>query len=215
HAFGPLIGVAAAALLAATAGALWQRSPAPRVALGMDLAGVAAVAGICWAMMKATEFSPGLYRGGFFAFSLMAGVAVVAVSRPGSRLEPALGSKALRWVGTRSYGLYLWHWPIFVFTRPQLDLPLGGVPDLVLRLGLVVALAEASYRLVEKPIRSAGFKVWLGGVLLRMSRAGEQLQAGAAWLRRRWEDRSARPAPAPMAAVPAATDRPLRAIPAG
>ena len=88
-------------------------------------------------------------------------------------------------MGTRSYGLYLWHWPIFVFTRPQLDLPLGGVPDLVLRLGLVVALAEASYRLVEKPIRSAGFKVWLGGVLLRMSRAGEQLQAGAAWLRRR------------------------------
>jgi peptidoglycan/LPS O-acetylase OafA/YrhL len=215
HAFGLLIGVAAAALLAATAGALWQRSPAPRVALGMDLAGVAALAAVCWAMMKATEFSPGLYRGGFFAFSLMAGVAVVAVSRPGSRLEPALGSKALRWVGTRSYGLYLWHWPIFVLTRPQLDLPLTGIPDLVLRLGLVVALAEASYRLVEKPIRSAGFKVWLGGVLLRMSRAGEQLQAGAAWLRRRWENRPARPAPAAPAAVPAATDRPRRAIPAG
>ena len=215
HAFGLLIGVAAAALLAATAGALWQRSPAPRVALGMDLAGVAALAAICWAMMEATEFSPGLYRGGFFAFSLMAGVAVVAVSRPGSRLEPALGSRALRWVGTRSYGLYLWHWPIFVFTRPQLDLPLGGVPDLVLRLGLVVALAEASYRLVERPIRTVGLKPWLGGVLLRMSQAGEQLQTGAALLRHRWENRSPRPAPAPLAPVPAATDRPRRAVPAG
>jgi len=215
HAFGLLIGVAAAALLAATAGALWQRSPAPRVALGMDLAGVAALAVVCWAMIKATEFSSGLYRGGFFAFSLMAGVAVVAVSRPGSRLEPALGSRALRWVGTRSYGLYLWHWPVFVFTRPQLDLPLGGIPDLVLRLGLVVALAEASYRLVEQPIRSVGLKVWLGGVLLRMSRAGEQLQAGAALLRRRWEHRSRRPARAPRAAVPAATDRPRPTIPAG
>jgi peptidoglycan/LPS O-acetylase OafA/YrhL len=215
HAFGLLIGVAAAALLAAAAGPLWQRSPAPRVALGMDLAGVGALALVCWAMLKATEFSPGLYRGGFFAFSLMAGVAVVAASRPGSRLEPALGSKALRWVGTRSYGLYLWHWPVFVFTRPQLDLPLAGIPDLVLRLGLVVALAEASYRLVERPIRSVGLKVWLGGVLVRMSRAGEQLQAWGAWLRRGWENRAVRPAPQPVAAVPAATDPPRRPIPAG
>src|SRR5205807_412154 len=143
-------------------------------------------------------------RGGFFAFSLMAAVAVVAVSRPGSRLEPALGSKALRWVGTRSYGLYLWHWPIFVFTRPQLDLPLTGIPDLVLRLGLVVALAEASYRLVEKPIRSVGLKVWVGGVLLRMSRAGEQLQAWGTWLRRGWENRAARPDPHESHACPEA-----------
>ena len=107
-------------------------------------------------------------------------------------------------MGTRSYGLYLWHWPVFVFTRPQLDLPLTGIPDLVLRLGLVVALAEASYRLVERPIRTVGLKPWLGGVLLQMSRAGEQLQVGGEALRRLWENRSARSAVSPPAPGPAA-----------
>jgi hypothetical protein len=168
-------------------------------------------------MMKTTEFSPGLYRGGFWAFSVVSAVAVVAVSRPGSRLESALGGKALRWVGTRSYGLYLWHWPVFVFTRPQLDLPLTGIPNLLLRLALVVALAEASYRLVEQPIRRVGPRVWLGAVLLRMSQAGEQLQAGAGALRRRWENRPARSAvPALAAAGPSGgTDQPRRVLPAG
>jgi peptidoglycan/LPS O-acetylase OafA/YrhL len=217
HAFGLLIGVAAAALLAASAGALWQRSPSPRAALAMDVAGVAALVTVCWVMMKTTEFSPGLYRGGFWAFSIVAAVAVVAVSRPGSRLEPALGGKALRWVGTRSYGLYLWHWPVFVFTRPQLDLPLTGISDLVLRLALVVALAEASYRLVERPIRKVGLKLWLGAVLLWMSNAGERLQAGAGVLQRRWETRRARFAlPGLTAPEPAVgPEQPRRTIPAG
>ena len=216
HAFGLLIGVAAAALLAANAGALWQRLPSPRAALAADIGGVAALVIVCWVMMKTTEFSPGLYRGGFWAFSIVAAVAVVAVSRPGGRLEPILGGKALRWVGTRSYGLYLWHWPVFVFTRPQLDLPLTGIPDLVLRLALVVALAEASYRLVEKPIRTAGLKLWLGAVLLRFSQAGERLQAGAEVLQRAWESQRARPSPAPLTEGPATgPEQPRRTIPAG
>jgi peptidoglycan/LPS O-acetylase OafA/YrhL len=217
HAFGLLIGVAAAALLAAAAGALWQRPPSPRAALAMDIGGIAALVTVCWVMMKTTEFSPGLYRGGFWAFSIVAAVAVVAVSRPGSRLEPALGGKALRWVGTRSYGLYLWHWPVFVFTRPQLDLPLTGISDLVLRLALVVALAEASYRLVERPIRKAGLKLWLGAVLLQMSNAGERLQAGAGVLQRRWENRRARfRLPGLTEPEPAAgSEHPRRTVPAG
>jgi len=161
HAFGLLIGVAAAALLAANAGALWQRLPSPRAALAADIGGIAALVIVCWVMMKTTEFSPGLYRGGFWAFSIVAAVAVVAVSRPGSRLEPALGGKALRWVGTRSYGLYLWHWPIFVFTRPQLDVPFTRGGDLLLRLALTVAAAEASYRFVEQPIRVGGLRAWI------------------------------------------------------
>ena len=51
----------------------------------------------------------------------------------------------------RSYGLYLWHWPIFVLTRPGLDVPLTGWPLLVLRLGMTFVLADLSYRLVETP----------------------------------------------------------------
>jgi hypothetical protein len=59
----------------------------------------------------------------------------------------------LRWIGVRSYGIYLWHWPVFMLTRPQLDIRLDGWPLFLLRLLLVAALAELSFRFVETPFR--------------------------------------------------------------
>jgi hypothetical protein len=161
HASGLLLGVAAAAFLAALYGPLWQRRPGPAARWAFDFAGVAALVAACWAMLRVSEFSPGLYRGGFFLFAAAAAVAVTAVSRPGGVLARVFGSKPGRWIGTRSYGLYLWHWPVFVYTRPQLDVPLTGTANVVLRLALTVALAEVSYRLVEVPLRTAGLRPWL------------------------------------------------------
>jgi peptidoglycan/LPS O-acetylase OafA/YrhL len=158
HASGLLLGVAAAAFLAAVYGPLWQRRPGPAARRAFDLAGVVALAAASWAMLRTNEFSPGLYRGGFFLFAAAAAVAVTAVSRPGGVLAGVFGSKPGRWIGTRSYGLYLWHWPVFVYTRPQLDVPLTGAANVLLRLALTVALAEASYRLVERPLRTAGLQ---------------------------------------------------------
>ena len=62
----------------------------------------------------------------------------------------------LRWIGLRSYGLYLWHWPVYMVTRPHLDIELTGTPLLMLRLGLTTVFAELSYRFVERPIREHG-----------------------------------------------------------
>jgi hypothetical protein len=184
HAAGLLLGVAAAAFLAAAYGPLWQRRPGAAARKAFDAAGVAALAAVGWAMLRASEFSPGLFRGGFLLFAVAAAVAVVAVSRPGGFLAWFFGSKPGRWMGTRSYALYLWHWPVFVYTRPQLDVPLTGAANLALRLALTAVLAEASYRLVERPLRSLG-------------------------VRDRWLRRRARAAGIPaVAAVPVAGPRP-------
>jgi lysophospholipase L1-like esterase len=59
----------------------------------------------------------------------------------------------LRWIGERSYGIYLWHWPIFMVLRPGIDLDADGWPVQVLRFVLTLAAAELSYRFVEMPIR--------------------------------------------------------------
>lgn len=161
HAMGVLLGASAAACMAAL-----ERGPhGPRLEArawtwGFDALGALAGAAVCYAMVHWSEFAAGLYRGGFLAFSAVAALCVVGVSRSHSLLGAALDSKPIRWVGTRSYALYLWHWPIFVFTRPQIDVPLSAGPDLVLRLALTVGAAEASYRLVEQPIRSYGIRHW-------------------------------------------------------
>jgi peptidoglycan/LPS O-acetylase OafA/YrhL len=99
---------------------------------------------------------------------------VIAVVHPRARLARGLlGRQPLRWLGLRSYSVYLWHWPVFMLTRPQLDVPLDGLPLLALRFGVTIVLAELSYRFVETPIR--------GGALGRIWRALREAQGALRW----------------------------------
>lgn len=119
----------------------------------LEAAGVAALAGLAALAATAGELSPGLYHGGFLLCGVLAAVVVAVAAHPGTRFGALLGARPLRWLGTRSYAVYLWHWPVIVLTRPGLDVPLHGAPALALRLGLTAALAELSYQYVEQPFR--------------------------------------------------------------
>ncbi len=119
----------------------------------VELLGVCALGALVYAFITVSEFSLSLYRGGFLAVAVITMILIAAACHPGARLGRLLDVAPLRWVGTRSYGLYLWHWPIFMVTRPGLDLELHGLPDLVLRLALTAGAAELSYRFVEVPVR--------------------------------------------------------------
>jgi hypothetical protein len=74
----------------------------------------------------------------------------------------ALSWRPLLWIGTRSYALYLWHWPVLVLTGPESGDPDGGLP-LVLQLAIAAGLAEASWRLVERPFRTGRVARWWDG----------------------------------------------------
>lgn len=115
--------------------------------------GIAALLAVIWFFAFVGEFTPWLYRGGFLGLALIVATLIAAASHPGVGLGRAMGTQPWRYIGQRSYGLYLWHWPVFMATRPGLDLPLDGVPLLILRLGLTVGIAELSFRFVEMPIR--------------------------------------------------------------
>jgi peptidoglycan/LPS O-acetylase OafA/YrhL len=120
----------------------------------LDVVGFAALGALVWFCVNLGEFQPFLYIGGFALVGLATTATIMAVVHPysliGSRI---LGSAPLRWVGVRSYGIYLWHWPVFMITRPDLDVPIDGVPLLALRLIATVVLADLSYRYIETPIR--------------------------------------------------------------
>ena len=99
------------------------------------------------------EYSTFLYRGGFLVVALVSAVVVAAASHRGVPFGAWLGNRPMRWIGERSYGIYLWHWPLFLVTRPGAELPFDGLPALILRVGLLLGVAELSYRYVEMPIR--------------------------------------------------------------
>ncbi len=150
HSMGLLIGAAMATF--------WRpgrmrRSLPTGASVIITAIGIAALLAVIWFFVFVGEFTPWLYRGGFLGLALIVATLIAAASHPGVGLGKAMGTQPWRYIGQRSYGLYLWHWPVFMATRPGLDLPLDGVPLLILRLGLTVGIAELSFRFVEMPIR--------------------------------------------------------------
>jgi peptidoglycan/LPS O-acetylase OafA/YrhL len=175
HAMGLLLGAAVGAL--ATRGTLLsaRRRLRLRGAFLTDLAATIALVLLVQIMVGVDEFTPGLYRGGFLAASVLCVVVVAAVPRPMSALGWLLERAPLRWLGSRSYSIYLWHWPVAVVTRPDVDLALAGWQVFVLRTAITLGLAEASFRLIEQPFRVGGLsgmvRAWGWARLSRTARA--------------------------------------------
>lgn len=85
-----------------------------------------------------------------------------AHASPQDAVRRALASRAAVWVGQRSYGLYLWHWPVYVLARWTVGLTVW--PFNLGALAAAFLLAAASYRAVERPFRtSARLKAWPPG----------------------------------------------------
>lgn len=101
-----------------------------------------------------------LFRGGFLLVGVASIAAIAAAVHPAANLtHRILDNQLLRWVGLRSYGLYLYHWPIFQFYRRFAGKPLsatefGGLMTISL---IVTAL---SYRFIEMPVRTGAFSTW-------------------------------------------------------
>ncbi len=112
-------------------------------------------------LWKTDEFSSALYRGGLLRLDLITAVVIAVLVHPAASLGRFVGMRPLRWVGLRSYGIYLWHWPVFQLTRPGVDISLTGWPLFGLRLAITLVLAELSYRLIELPVRRGAIgRLW-------------------------------------------------------
>ena len=95
---------------------------------------------------------------------------VSAVAQHGGAVSRALSASPMAWLGNLSYSWYLWHWPVLTFTRDALGH--GGVAATAIAVALSLALAWATYALVENPIRFArplvarpAASLWLAGAL--------------------------------------------------
>jgi peptidoglycan/LPS O-acetylase OafA/YrhL len=141
----------------------WQAHAVPRthVAGAMtDFMGVTCLSALLWAMLFVTEYDRGLYQGGFFWICLFSIGLVFAASQKGSALSAWMSIRPLTWLGKRSYGLYLWHWPVFALLRPEFELSDNAWIQATIRLALTLILTEISYQLVENPVRTGDVFRW-------------------------------------------------------
>jgi peptidoglycan/LPS O-acetylase OafA/YrhL len=121
---------------------------------GAAVAGFPALAITAWAWWNIGQDSPRLYEGGLLAYAVVSGALVLSATVPGP-VRSMLSVAPLRLLGVVSYGVYLYHWPIFLL----LDAERTGIDDrprilFLVRLAVTLAVAAASYFLLEKPIRS-------------------------------------------------------------
>lgn len=159
HAFGLLLGVA---LAFALQGATTRAAPPRAIRVLGPVLGTAAVAGLVALATMTPTTDAVTFPGALVAASLLTGVIIAVSVRPGSLFGRALDIAPLRWIGERSYGIYLWHWPLVVLvtaagTGSTAD---AGVPVAAGAAAgvLTLALSELSYRFVEQPVRVHGFR---------------------------------------------------------
>lgn len=119
----------------------------------VEMAGAAALVGTVALWLLSKEYDSYLYdSGGLLGIALLAAVVVAAATQQGSLVSTLLGLRPLAALGRVSYGVYLFHWPLFLWLDEERT-GLEGTPLLALRLGATLALAVVSYRLLEQPIR--------------------------------------------------------------
>ncbi|MFO1297557.1 MAG: hypothetical protein U1F25_14525 [Rubrivivax sp.] len=102
-------------------------------------------------MQQLHEASAALFEGGFLVLALATSVLIAASLNEDTWLARGLRLPPVQWLGTRSFSLYLWHWPIVVWLWPEPGATATATAlNALLRLVLAGVAAELSYRLVEK-----------------------------------------------------------------
>jgi peptidoglycan/LPS O-acetylase OafA/YrhL len=121
----------------------------------LDIGGIVGLAGLAWAAGHFSGGDPVVYPAGLLLAALAAAALIAAAA--GNGVIAAITSwPPLRWIGVRSYGIYLWHWPVIAL-GVALAGPTAGAPWLWLaETGVTIVVAAASWRFIETPIMRNG-----------------------------------------------------------
>jgi peptidoglycan/LPS O-acetylase OafA/YrhL len=181
RAFGLLIGAALAMVWPSRSLTTKVGAHARGIMDGLGVIGLVVIGLLVW---RTNQYSTSLYHGGLVLLSVATALAVAALAHPAARLGRVLGWGPLRWVGVRSYGIYLWHAPIIILTTPAINRGVNPIRA-TLQVTVTVAIAALSWRYVEEPIRRGALsRLWTSARAARwrpraLPRATAAILAGA------------------------------------
>ena len=136
----------------------------------IDAIGVVGLLGLISIFLFIDQTNANLYRIAFPLAGIFGCLVIISLVHPASRFAPLISTAPFRWIGQRSYGIYIWHWVIFQVTRPSVDLSGQTWALYLARVLLVLALADISLRWVEIPFRQGLVQNWFRGMKYRSAK---------------------------------------------
>lgn len=124
----------------------------------LDVIGFLSLLSIFIMFIYVNQYDTFVYRGGMFLLSVIAAVTIAVSAHSSSFLGKALGCFPLRWLGARSYGVYLWYFPVLILTTPPVNTEGINPIRAVLQIFLIILISALSWRYVEDPIRHGALK---------------------------------------------------------
>jgi peptidoglycan/LPS O-acetylase OafA/YrhL len=120
--------------------------------ISLDIIGATGLAILFWMIWQTNQYEAFLYCGGMVLQSIATASVILAAIHPSTWISRVLGCKLLRWFGVRSYGIYLWHYPILVLFFPLSE---GGnsIVRTFIQIVMILLIASISWRFIEQPIR--------------------------------------------------------------
>lgn len=125
----------------------------------LDVVGVSALFLILVMFMTMSGEDPFVYRGGMLLFSIISIFFVATVAHPGADLNRLMTNKLFTWIGKRSYGIYIYQYPVMVFYESAVK-NVGDHPwiNAIIEITIILLISEFSYRFIEYPLRRTNFK---------------------------------------------------------
>jgi peptidoglycan/LPS O-acetylase OafA/YrhL len=127
----------------------------------LEIAGITGLLLLIIMFMVTSEFDTFHYQGGMLLLSVITAFLTAALAHPASMLAKWLSVKPLRWIGVRSYGIYLWHYPIIILTTPIINTDGLNGWRITIQIAATMIISALSYHFVETPIRKGQIKFTL------------------------------------------------------
>lgn len=156
--FSILLGAALAVVWPSTA---LKKDLPTNLRMLLDVVGGGALLLLCLMFMQMTGESALVYRGGMFFFSVLSMILVAVVAHPGADLNRLLTNRLFTWIGKRSYGIYLYQYPVLVFFESKINVADHSFLYALIEVALILILSDLSYRFLELPLQHFDYsKTW-------------------------------------------------------
>ncbi len=129
----------------------------------LDVIGMASLVALIWMFFQMAGTSDFTYRGGMLIFTVVSAILVATVAHPGSNMNRLLTNPVFTYIGQRSYGIYLYQFPVMIFYETKVQ-NIGDHPlmNSLIEVALILIVTELSYRFIENPMRHYDYsRLWV------------------------------------------------------